>query len=160
MSVGFELDPPPFDVECLDVEVDVDAEYEPEPETLDAIRDHAEWFDTLPPERQAEELNHCSSLMESSEHYIVIDGEPTVEGSTHADLLKQRAELRLRREAEIASKRTRLTGIVTPVACRLARDRAPRSRRTRTGSHGCRSPGRSTDDDDEPADPLDVGKSA
>jgi hypothetical protein len=34
--------------------------------------------------------------------------------------------------------------------------RAPRSRRTRTGSAGCRSPGRQADDSDDD-DPLDLG---
>jgi hypothetical protein len=134
----------------------LDVEYEPDGDELARLRDEHDWFATLPPERQADALNRCSDAMESSTVWVVVDGEATAEGSVHADLLKQRGERRQRREAEIASKRTRLAGIVTPVACRRARDRAPRSRRTRTGSAGCRSPGRSTDGDDEPADPLGV----
>jgi hypothetical protein len=45
---------------------------------------------------------------------------------------------------------------LVPLVRRRDCGRAPRSRRVRTGSTGCRSPGRSTDGDDEPADPLDV----
>jgi hypothetical protein len=125
--MGVEHDDPPFDVEYLDAEcVDVAAndEYEPEPETLDAIHEHAEWFDTLPPERQAAELNHCSDVMESSTVWVAVDGEVTAQGSAYADFLKQRGEQRQRRQAAIASRRTRLAGIVTPVACRRARGRA------------------------------------
>jgi hypothetical protein len=132
------------------------AEFEPDGDELARLRDEHDWFKTLPAQRQADELNLCSDVMESSTRYVVVDGEATAQGSVHADLLRRRGERRQRREAAIASRRVRLASIVTPVACRRARDRAPRSRRARTGSAGCRSPGRSTDGDDEPADPLGV----
>jgi hypothetical protein len=129
-------------------------EFEPDGDELARLRDESDWFKTLPPERQADALNRCSDAMESSTRHVVVDGEAVAEGSVVADLLRQRGEQRQRREAAIASRRTRLAGIVTPLVRRRDCGRAPRTQRTRTGSAGCRSPGRSTDDDDEPADPL------
>ena|SRR5829696_7315715 len=135
------------------------AEFEPDGDELAQLRDEHDWFETLPAQRQADELNRCSDFMESRTRFIVIDGEPTAEGSAHADLLKERGERRRRREAAIASRRrVRLAGIVTPVACRRARGREQRSRRTRTGSAGCRSPDRPRLADDD--DPVDVGVAA
>src|SRR5829696_7558118 len=131
-------------------------EFEPDGDELARLRDEHDWFKTLPPERQADELNRCSDFMESSTHYVVIDGEAIAEGSVVADLLRQRGEQRQRREAAIASRRTRLAGITGPLLRRRDCGRAPRSRRTRTGSTGCRSPGRRAKTDDDEADPLDV----
>ena len=40
-----------------------------------------DWFASLPPERQAQELNHASDWMGSSRYHVVVGGQVVEEGA-------------------------------------------------------------------------------